>query len=257
MGVPNTTTFSLADVIAVVNPTSRDLNDCFSDASSASFNTTYDEDKDELDDFRDYGNNGGSQTLVQIANNGYITSNVCSQSYNHSVFKSGAANFWENGNKLWYNNFGSAGSPFVGNPTNPDLEWYSGGNGLNKRKFQINPSGIVYNVSSCSSYLTLVDVSYMTSISPLTWSTEVDYYYDSAIGDASNLKARDRLYTDTALTQLLQGHNGYSPYSENQYFQNMNTVSSQHICTDPNGAGTFSLTNDVDGIISYSACAFF
>ena len=210
MGVPNTTTFSLADVISVVNPTSNDLQDCFNDASTNSFNTTYDEDKDELDDFRDYGNNGASQSQVNIANNNYSSANVCSQSQSYSCFKSGAARQFSNGDKIWYDNFGTAGSPFVGNTSVPDLEWYSGGVGVNKVKFQINQFGVVFNVTSCNSYLTLEDVSYITGYNgtgAAILSTGVDYYYNSSIGDAENLSAGDVLYTNTSLSTPL-GSNG-------------------------------------------------
>jgi len=39
--VPNTTTFSLQDVIDVVNPTTYDLLDCFADVNAAYFDATY------------------------------------------------------------------------------------------------------------------------------------------------------------------------------------------------------------------------
>ncbi len=54
MAVPDTNTFSLQDVINEVNPTSNDLVDCFSDANAVGFDPAYEQDKDELNDFRNY-----------------------------------------------------------------------------------------------------------------------------------------------------------------------------------------------------------
>jgi len=40
-GVPNTTNFSLADVVAAVLPSSNDLQECFNDAVDDAFDSTY------------------------------------------------------------------------------------------------------------------------------------------------------------------------------------------------------------------------
>jgi len=55
MAVPDTNTFSLQDVVDEVNPTTDDLQDCFSDANPDYFNPTYEGSKDRLSNFRDYG----------------------------------------------------------------------------------------------------------------------------------------------------------------------------------------------------------
>jgi sugar lactone lactonase YvrE len=52
--VPNTETFSLQDIVDEVNPSSNDLNQCFIDAKADGFDPDYEENKDELDDFRNY-----------------------------------------------------------------------------------------------------------------------------------------------------------------------------------------------------------
>ena len=54
--VPNTTTFTLQNVVDAVNPTTDDLSDCFSDANSAQFDPAYQGSKDRLYNFRNYGN---------------------------------------------------------------------------------------------------------------------------------------------------------------------------------------------------------
>ena len=51
MGVPNTGTFSLQDVVNVVNPTTDDLVDCFADAVASKFDSTYSGSKNQLLNF--------------------------------------------------------------------------------------------------------------------------------------------------------------------------------------------------------------
>jgi len=55
MAVPDTTTFTLQDVVTEVNPTTDDLVDCFADATSASFDQAYKGNLDQLLNFRNYG----------------------------------------------------------------------------------------------------------------------------------------------------------------------------------------------------------
>jgi hypothetical protein len=55
-GVPDTTNFSLRDVVDVVQPSSGDtLMQCFADADSGLFDQTYEGAKDSLLNFRNYG----------------------------------------------------------------------------------------------------------------------------------------------------------------------------------------------------------
>ena len=54
--VPNTTTFTLQNVVDSVNPTTDDLVDCFADADSAQFDPAYEGSKNQLYNFRNYGN---------------------------------------------------------------------------------------------------------------------------------------------------------------------------------------------------------
>ena len=55
MAVPNTTTFTLQNVVNEVNPTTDDLVDCFSDANPADFDPAYEGSKNSLLNFRNYG----------------------------------------------------------------------------------------------------------------------------------------------------------------------------------------------------------
>ena len=55
MAVPDTTTFTLQDVVTEINPTTDDLVDCFADAVAGNFDSSYSGSKDELLNFRNYG----------------------------------------------------------------------------------------------------------------------------------------------------------------------------------------------------------
>ena len=55
MAVPDTTTFTLQDVVTEVNPTTDDLVDCFADAIASKFDSAYSGSKNNLLNFRNYG----------------------------------------------------------------------------------------------------------------------------------------------------------------------------------------------------------
>ena len=244
IGVPNTTTFTLADVVAAINPSSNDLQECFNDAVSGAFNTTYDEDKDELDDFRDYGNNAGAQNTVQIANSNYSSSTACNASRSFSVLKNRNPAIVKDGDKIWLTN----GNTFPGNISTPDLEWYGFGSGLNSVKFQISSLGVVYNTVFCSlpSY-TLEDV-YLSGGSP------TDYYYSSTIGVASNLEVGDLIYTDSDLENELTVGTGEV---KKTFFQD-GTTSTTTIGVNSCAVTEFVIYEDSPGVIqslrTYSVC---
>jgi hypothetical protein len=52
--VPNTTTFTLQDVVDEVNPTTNDLQDCFNDADESKFDLNYYSSGNDLLEFRNY-----------------------------------------------------------------------------------------------------------------------------------------------------------------------------------------------------------
>ena len=55
MAVPDTTTFTLQDVVTDISPTTNDLLDCFADAERKRFDPAYSGTKTELLNFRNYG----------------------------------------------------------------------------------------------------------------------------------------------------------------------------------------------------------
>ena len=66
MGVPNTTTFTLQDVVDEINPTTDDLQDCINDSVDALFDTRYKGGKTNLLNFRNY--NGFEIDWIQSNN---------------------------------------------------------------------------------------------------------------------------------------------------------------------------------------------
>jgi hypothetical protein len=199
-GVPNTTDFSLADVIAAVLPSSNDLNECFTDAIVGAFNTTYNpggNTNTNLLNFRDYGNDIAAQNLIYMA---VTFTNPCTATRNTAVWKNRNPNSVQNGDKFWQDSSGSPGSPYPGTA----FTIYSAFTGLNAVTFNLSSSGIASSVTFCSlPSLTLTDV-YWYDTSTQNYVTPRDYYYSSDIGNASNLTPGDIIYKDSSLTVPLE-----------------------------------------------------
>ena len=90
MAVPDTTTFTLQDVVTEVNPTTDDLVDCFADAVASKFDSTYSGSKNSLLNFRNYG----AVTIQQF----YLTVNTpkstlaCNGTANNVAYHNGTSN---------------------------------------------------------------------------------------------------------------------------------------------------------------------
>ena len=234
-GVPNTTDFTLADVIAAVLPSSNDLDECFTDAIQGAFNYTYNpggNTNTNLLNFRDYGNDIAAQNPVQI-NTGRNPGEACGGPRNIAAWKGRNPNSVQNGDKFWQDSSGSPGNPYPGVSTTV----YAAFSGLNSVSFNLSSVGIASNVTFCSlPSLTLTDVYwYYTGTS--TTSTPVDYYYSSDIGNASNLSVGDIIYTDAALTTPLP------PQNENQSRWNGLDNSYQFFQDGSNATTTYSPLN--------------
>lgn len=243
-GVPNTTDFSLADVKAAVLPSSDDLQECFNDAVDDAFDSTYGPgDKSNLLQFRNYGNDIAAQNPLYMGSQ-YGT-DACGATRNISVWKNKNPNSVENGDKFWADSGGSPGSPYSGQ----SFLSYTCFTGLNAVTFNLSSSGIASNVEFCSlPSLVLSDVYYYLTGS--TFSTPVNYYYSSTIGDASNLAAGDILYTDANLTTPLGTHSGYG--SNIRYLQN-GAANTTTIC----GSGSTSdinISSNNTGVIQRVSC---
>jgi hypothetical protein len=243
-GVPNTTNFSLADVVAAVLPSSNDLQECFNDAVDDAFDSTYGPgDKSNLLQFRNYGNDIAAQNPVYIGSQ-YGT-DACGATRNTLVWKNKNPSSVENGDKFWVDNNGAPGNPFPGQ----SFLSYTCFTGLNAVTFNLSSSGIASNVEFCSlPSLVLSDVYYYLTGSTL--STPVDYYYSSTIGDASNLSSGDILYTDAALTTPLGTHSGYG--SNIKYLQD-GAATTTTIC-GTGSTGDINISTNNTGVIQRVNC---
>lgn len=245
-GVPNTTTFTLADVVAAVLPSSNDLQECFDDAVDDAFDSTYGPgDKSNLLQFRNYGNDIAAQNPVYIGSQ-YGT-DACGATQNTLVWKNKNPSSVENGDKFWVDSSGSPGSPFPGQ----SFLSYTCLTGLNAVTFNLSSSGIASNVEFCSlPSLVLSDVFYY--VNGTTPSTPVDLYYSSDIGAASNLTPGDILYTDADLTTPLGMHSGYG--DDTKYFQ-WGSSASTTFCTTGGGLlGNIYISSSNTGVIQSLSC---
>tara|TARA_R110002060_G_C2027463_1_gene93009 strand:+ start:36 stop:467 length:432 start_codon:yes stop_codon:yes gene_type:complete len=86
MGVPDTTTFTLQDVVDVVNPTTDDLEACFDDAVAGDFDSSYGPgDESNLLQFRNYDSSGPTPFLGSVA-----STPICSQTVNITYYHNGS-----------------------------------------------------------------------------------------------------------------------------------------------------------------------
>jgi len=244
-GVPNTTTFTLADVLAAVLPSSNDLQECFDDAIDDAFDSTYGPgDKSNLLQFRNYGNDIAAQNPVYIGSQ-YGT-DACGATRNTLVWKNKNPSSVENGDKFWVDSSGSPGSPFPGQ----SFLSYTCLTGLNAVTFNLSSSGVASNVEFCSlPSLVLSDVYYYLTGS--TFSTPVDLYYSSIIGDASNLTPGDILYTDADLTTPLGTHSGYG--SNIRYLQD-GAATTTTIC-GTSSTSDINISSNNTGVIQRVNCS--
>lgn len=241
-GVPNTTDFTLADVIAAVLPSSNDLDECFTDAIQGAFNTTYNpggNTNTNLLNFRDYGNDIAAQNQLYMG--AQYGSDACGRPRSISVYKNRNPSSVQNGDKFWQDGGGSAGNPYPGQ----SFLSYNCFTGLNAVTFKLSSLGIVSNVTFCSlPSLVLSDVFYYVTGSG--FSTPVDYYYSSTIGNASNLQIGDIIYTDAALTTPLSSNTGYDPF---RYLQGGSSATTT-VCTASSGITSFVVEEDISsGVI--------
>ena len=91
MAVLDTNTFSLQDVVDEINPTTDDLVDCFADAVASSFDPNYSGSKNQLLNFRNYGNNTPVVSLTTTENEGYFLQLSCTANSTQTWVASGNA----------------------------------------------------------------------------------------------------------------------------------------------------------------------
>ena len=106
MGVPNTTTFELQDVVDEVNPTTDDLVDCFADANANYFDSTYEGSKNQLLNFRNYGS-GNALTQFSGSSGQNDFKFLCSQTTGTSYWHNGAGTHPTTGDIVYTNSAGT------------------------------------------------------------------------------------------------------------------------------------------------------
>ena len=106
MGVPNTTTFELQDVVDEVNPTTDDLVDCFADANASYFDSTYEGSKNQLLNFRNYGS-GNALTQFSGSSGQNDFKFLCTQSVATSYWHNGAGTHPSTGDIVYTNSAGT------------------------------------------------------------------------------------------------------------------------------------------------------
>jgi len=139
MGVPNTTTFTLQNVVDEVNPTTDDLVDCFADAISSKFDSAYSSSVGLLK-FRNYG---AGPTLITAYMGTAVSkpASACSEFVNVQVWYYGSG-YPAIGDTI-YTNSGASSTKGAGNwPTGS----VSGGAG---QSTTTNSSGVVTYIYGC------------------------------------------------------------------------------------------------------------
>mgnify|MGYP003661242447 CR=1 FL=1 len=138
MGVPNTTTFTLQNVVDVVNPTTDDLVDCFADAVASKFDSNYEGSKNQLLNFRNYD----GSTLLQITmSTGTGSKDACNENPNTARWTDGSDSSGPVVGDTVYTN--SSGTAFLASGNYKSQMGSSGSN------VTIGSNGLVTARSSC------------------------------------------------------------------------------------------------------------
>tara|TARA_R110000796_G_scaffold203054_2_gene319394 strand:+ start:43 stop:459 length:417 start_codon:yes stop_codon:yes gene_type:complete len=138
MGVPNTNTFTLQNVVDVVNPTSDDLVDCFADAVASKFDSNYEGSKNQLLNFRNYD----GSTLLQITmSTGTGSKDACNENPNTARWTDGSDSSGPVVGDTVYTN--SSGTAFLASGNYKSQMGSSGSN------VTIGSNGLVTARSSC------------------------------------------------------------------------------------------------------------
>ena len=105
MAVPNTSTFTLVNVVNEVNPTSNDLVDCFADAVANKFDSAYSGSKNNLLNFRNYEAVSITAFSSSISNKSQTA--ACPLSLNQTYYHSGSSALPITGDTVWTNAAGT------------------------------------------------------------------------------------------------------------------------------------------------------
>jgi len=139
MGVPDTTTFTLQNVVDEVNPTTDDLVDCFADANANYFDSSYEGSKNQLLNFRNYGSQNALTQFTGSSGQNDIKF-ICNQSTTTNYWHNGSATYPQANDDVYTDSNGATSFGFTYMLT-------SGGGGGYYLTFS---SGRVTNTAYCS-----------------------------------------------------------------------------------------------------------
>jgi hypothetical protein len=142
MGVPDTTTFTLQDVVDEVNPTTDDLVDCFDDAVAGDFDSSYGPgDESNLLQFRNYG----AGSLTSFLGSVWTTGNLCGQTMNITYYHNGSGTNPVVGDIVYTDSGGTSPYQYDGIRGN----FGNGGSRVIMKSDQTPKPGIITGIQDC------------------------------------------------------------------------------------------------------------
>ena len=142
MGVPNTTTFTLQNVVDVVNPTTDDLEACFDDAVAGDFDSSYGPgDESNLLQFRNYG----AGSLTSFLGSVWTTGNLCGQTMNTTYYHNGSGTNPVVGDIVYTDSGGTSPYQYDGIRGN----FGNGGSRVIMKSDQTPKPGIITGIQDC------------------------------------------------------------------------------------------------------------
>jgi hypothetical protein len=136
MGVPNTTTFTLQNVVDVID-NDDNLVGCFNDAVASKFDSNYEGSKNQLLNFRNYD----GVTLIAVTMSSGTSKDVCNETPNITRYTDGTDSSGPVVGDVVYTN--STGTSFLASGNYKSQMGSSGSN------VQIGSNGVVTARNSC------------------------------------------------------------------------------------------------------------
>jgi len=141
MGVPNTTTFTLQNVVDVVD-NDDNLVGVFNDAVASKFDSNYSGAKNNLLNFRNYDSSSNTSFLGSVAS----SNNVCVLTMNITYYHNGSGNNPAVGDTVYTDSGGT--TPYQGD--NMRGNFGSGGSNIILKSDQTPKPGIITDIFACS-----------------------------------------------------------------------------------------------------------
>lgn len=141
MGVPNTNSFTLQNVVDVID-NDDNLVGCFNDAVASKFDSNYSGSKNNLLNFRNYDSSSNTAFLGSVT----ASNNVCSLTMNITYYYNGSGNNPAIGDTVYTDSGGT--TPYQGE--NMRGNFGSGGSLIILKSDQTPKPGIITDIFECS-----------------------------------------------------------------------------------------------------------